>query len=854
MQNINSSTKVYKDLLKREQLPLPYLDYDNKENIFIMDDGGLAVIFECAPYGNYDSEGGLITALSSLPEHAAMQFLLIPSRNITNQVDFWKNNKTTSNELYDLIKEDFSSFIEDRSSSIISQSMRCLITNYKLIVSVVVGGRKKEYSLIKSIVGFFSSNMKKKKKDNDDDIIKLYEQLIDVKNKVEAALRNANLYPVLMTPKMLTENVFCILNPNHDYRSIPEWSGSLNDLSDNIIANDTVFQVSSDYISFDGMYGKSLSVKEYPKYWHYTQISDLLGNAFGRNSLESTVYLCLNVINLGKEGIDKTKRTAQIILTQNYNEHIFPRLKIKQVDLADANVQLEKGEQLYHINLAVFPIADSIDGLQNISSQVKSYYQGLGFKLEEDSYINLPILLSMLPGNYDERFASDLARGRVVFQKNVVDLAPTSADWSGNTVNPELFFLTPRGQLFSFDLYASNTNYNSFVIGTSGAGKSVLLQYLAINYLMSGGIVNIIDIGGSYENFCGIVGGQYIDIKPSNPISLNPFTELTTQEMFNEFKEFLVDWYWMMGSPESKNLSEEQSNFIKSYLSRAIDMSYKKYGIDSDVDTVLECFSEIAVIEKEDIASNGEKIIIKEKDVRCSDFIQILGRYGKQGDYGAFFNGKSNIKFNHNFVVLETGSMENSPALRDPILMILTYHISKTIYLSGEEMKAKKKIIIIDEAHKFLGNYRVDGFIEQAYRRFRKHNASMVIGTQGWEDLSNDNSPSRAGRVIVENSAFQIIMTQSYASREKLKESKSHHFNDYDKAMIDSISSVKGEFSEALLIADKNKVKIRVLLSDFMKKTFFTSPKVRAYIGNEISKGKSLLEAVNSVPKDLLKS
>ena len=849
MQKAGASTAIYNEMLKREQLPLPYSEYTD-DGIFIMDDDALAVMFECAPYGGFNAEAGLITALSALPEHAAMQFLLIPSRNLINKIERWKKNKRAPEELYQVTRDDFAAFLEDKAINNISNSMRCLATEYKLVISVIIGGRKKEYSVLKSIFDMFSGKVKNK--DEDDEMEKAYKTILDVKNKMEAALKTANLFPVLMTPDLLIEDVFCILNPNHEYRNIPHWEGNLQDMSDYMIANDNVFEVKDNYVSFDKMCGKSLSVKEYPKYWHCSMVDQLIGAPFGSQSLESTVYICLNIINIGKEGINKTKRKSQVILSQNLNPHIFPRLNFKKIDLADASKQLELGEQLYHINLAIFPIAKDYDELQNVCSQVKSYYQGLGFKLEEDIYINLPILLSMLPGNYDERLASDLARGRVVFQKNVVDLAPTSADWCGNTTNAEIFFFTPRGQLYSFDFFASNTNYNAFVIGTSGAGKSVLLQDFAMNYLMSGGRINIIDIGGSYENFCGIVGGQYIDVKPSNPISLNPFTELTTREIFNEFKEFLVDWYWMMGAPESKNLAEEQSNFIKSYLSKAIEASYSKYGINSDVDTVLECFKEISVIEKEDISSSGEKIIIKEKDIRCSDFIQILGRYGKQGDYGAFFNGKSEIKFNHNFVVLETGSMENSPALRDPILMILTYHISKSIYLA-KDMK-QRKLIIIDEAHKFLGNHRVDGFIEQAYRRFRKHGASMIIGTQGWEDLANESSPSRAGRVIVENSAFQIIMTQSYASREKLKQSKSHQFNDYDKAMIDSISSVKGEYSEALLIADKNKVKIRIILSDFMKKTFFTSPKVRTYINEQVAKGIPLIDAVNSVPEELLKA
>ncbi len=846
MQKAGASTTLYHEMLQREQLPLPYSEY-TEDGIFIMDNDGLAVIFECSAYGGYNAEAGLITALSALPEHAAMQFLMIPSRNLTNKIDRW--NKTATEELYQVTKNDFAAFVEDKATELISNSMRCLAAEYKLIISVIIGGRKKEYSVFKSIFDIFSGKVKKI---DEDDMEKSYKIILDIKNKMEAALKTANLFPVLMTPDILIDNIFCLLNPNHDFHNIPQWEGNLQDMSDYIVANDNVFTVESDYISFDGMCGKSLSIKEYPKYWHCSMADQLVGAPFGSQSLESTVYICLNVINVGKEGINKTKRKSQVILSQNLNPHIFPRLNFKKIDLADASKQLELGEQLYHINLAIFPIAKDHDALQNVCSQVKSYYQGLGFKLEEDKFINLPIFLSMLPGNYDERLASDLARGRVVFQKNVVDLAPTSADWGGNTSNPEIFFFTPRGQLYSFDFFASNTNYNAFVIGTSGAGKSVLLQDFAMNYLMSGGRINIIDIGGSYENFCGIIGGQYIDIKPSAPISLNPFTELTTKETFSEFKEFLVDWYWMMGSPESKSLSEEQSNFIKSYLSNAIEASYDKYGIDSDVDTVLEFFSEIAVTEKEDTLDDGQKVTVKEQDIRCTDFIQILGRYGKKGDYGAFFNGKSEIKFNHNFVVLETGSMENSPALRDPILMILTYHISKSIYLSKD--MNQRKLIIIDEAHKFLGNHRIDPFIEQAYRRFRKHGASMIIGTQGWEDLANENTTSRAGRVIIENSAFQIIMTQSYASREKLKESKSHQFNDYDKAMIDSIQSVKGEFSEALLIADKNKVKIRIILSTFMKKTFFTSPKVRTYINQQVAQGVPLLEAVNTVPEDLLKS
>ncbi len=402
MQKAGASTTLYHEMLQREQLPLPYSEY-TEDGIFIMDNDGLAVIFECAAYGGYNAEAGLITALSALPEHAAMQFLMIPSRNLTNKIDRWKANKTATEELYQVTKNDFAAFVEDKATELISNSMRCLAAEYKLIISVIIGGRKKEYSVFKSIFDIFNGKVKKI---DEDDMEKSYKVILDIKNKMEAALKTANLFPVLMTPDILIDNIFCLLNPNHDFHNIPQWEGNLQDMSDYMVANDNIFTVESDYISFDGMCGKSLSIKEYPKYWHCSMADQLIGAPFGSQSLESTVYICLNVINVGKEGINKTKRKSQVILSQNLNPHIFPRLNFKKIDLADASKQLELGEQLYHINLAIFPIAKDYDALQNVCSQVKSYYQGLGFKLEEDKFINLPIFLSMLPGNYDERQSS----------------------------------------------------------------------------------------------------------------------------------------------------------------------------------------------------------------------------------------------------------------------------------------------------------------------------------------------------------------------------------------------------------------------------------------------------------------
>ena len=834
----NSDPNTYSTLIDRDSLPLPYYKYNEDDYIFHNADGGLSIVFLCKPYGGAGVESGLVSLMSSIPEGAAIQLLLYSSPDITDLIDRWKTIKTVDGDLYRSTRDSYADFIESKAKEIMSPNMRVRISDYKLVITISLGGKSDIFSLGDRVKNLFGS---KKNKDYKNEYMERYEKMKELHGRLSAALKAANLFPENVDPDKLIRIVYPLLNPNHDFRNIPRWKGS-EDISDNCVANDTVFEVAHDHIRFDNRYARSMSVKNYSYDWYCGMSEHLIGNPFGNQTIESNVLYCLNVINIGKSGINKVKRKSQIILSQNLPDHLFPLLGMKKRDLAMANKELERGKTLFHINYCIIPIANSYDELNNASGQLQAYYQRLGFTIEEDRYINLPVLLSTLPGNYDERFKDDLKRGIIVFLENAVDLAPVAADWGGNTANPEVFFFTPRGQLFSFDFFASNTNYNSFVIGTSGAGKSVALQSIAMNYLMSNDLVRIIDIGGSYENFCNILDGQYIDIKPETPICLNPWTDISDEKTFNEFSEFLADWYWMMGSPADYKLSQEHEKYIKSWLAIALKKSFDKYSIDSNVDTVVECLRHEVV--------RDSKIGIL--DARMSDFIQILSSYMSTGIYGAFFNGKAEITFSSNIVVLETGSMENIPALRDPIIMILTYHISKSIYL-GHNTENKKHLVIIDEAHKFLGNHKIDGFVEQAYRRFRKHKASMIIGTQGYEDLSGDSgNSSRAGRVIIDNSAFQIFMKQSPSSAEKLKNSESHNFDEYEKSMIDSIKSVKGEYSEAILIHENLKVKLRIVLDPFQKKMFFTTPDMRNYIRERVRNGMSFIDALNSMPDELI--
>jgi conjugal transfer ATP-binding protein TraC len=803
----------YIDMLARAQFPLPYYDYDIDDHIYHLADGGCGIAFRCLPqYGLNEVMSGLRSMYSTLPEGAHVQIIMWANPNTNNIVNAWKNNKTLYEGLYGEIIKDLDSFFSGKSG---------LITrNYCLYITIKLGGKDRPQTI-------FSF---KKGEGYKDEYSKKYQILKENYNRIKGALEAAKLYPANCDPDEMISFVYTVLNLNHDHKYIPRWDGSAQ-MSDFCIANDTPIEVNKRYVSVDGMFGKSLSVKDYPEDWALYLSDMYTGRVHGGLTIETPMLVSLNVTKCDKKYMDMTSKRAHIVLNQKLPEALFPRLRMKQKDYEYSNIKLAQGDPLYLVNLSLFVFADTLDKLDSVVGQVKSYYQTHFFRLEEDIYINHSSLLAMLPFNWDDEIANHLKRGRAVFIDSCIDLSPISADNSGH--NPaELLFVTPRGQLHGFDLFADEAGgFNAFVIGTTGAGKSVLMEYIALNYLLSETRIFIIDIGGSYKRFCNAFDGEYIEIDPEEPLCLNPWTDILDDKMFHEFQPFLADWYYMMGAPLDIQMSNQLEKLIKSSLNTALERSWKRYGNSSCVDTVI---------------SELEEINNTDKDARISDFIKTISPYSSTGAYADFFNGQSEINFHSKLVVLENGKMENIPELRDPIIMILTYHISKHIYVH-EAQSSFRHIVIMDEAHKFLGNPKIDLFVDQAYRRFRKSGASMIVGTQGFEDLYNGQNSSKAGQTIV----YKIFMLQSSVSRQRIKQSNLFNLSGYYEEMLDSVLPLSGIYSELMVIHERYMVKLRLYLPELLKALFFTGKEIRMKIESLVkNNGLTYIEAVKQIAEE----
>ena len=111
----------------------------------------------------------------------------------------------------------------------------------------------------------------------------------------------------------------------------------------------------------------------------------------------------------------------------------------------------------------------------------------------------------------------------------------------------------------------------------------------------------------------------------------------------------------------------------------------------------------------------------------------------------------------------------------------------------------------------------MDDFIEQAYRRARKFNGSMIIATQGFDDIySASGGLSKAGSTIINNSAWKLFLKQTGPSTNMMINSDIFGFDMIDKKLLRRVKTRKGEYSEIFVISpDDEKSIFRLVMPRF---------------------------------------
>lgn len=629
-------------------------------------------------------------------------------------------------------------------------------------------------------------------------------------------------------------------------------------IKEQIVAPNTVMRVTEDGLIYglpqrgDEVIAKCMSVRSYPKACTLNAMGSLIGDymqpAIGYTS---PFMITIGISTLDFEETRAATQMKAARATQKADSPMakfMPELQDIKYDWDIAQRSFDEGKgtvRMYH-QLILWAAPED---MARAEQSAQAVWRSRQFEIVEDTFIQIQGLLGSMPMSLTPTLTKDIRTAQRMTTKTVpnsVNMAPLLAEWHG-VGRPIVPMWGRRGQAMSIDLFGNVAgNYNGAIAGTSGSGKSVLLNSIALSYLGIGGRVWIIDIGRSFEKLCQTVGGQYLEFTPESDIRLNPYSMVET---IDEDLEMLIPLFEQMISP-----SEPLDDYRRRQLGLHILSVWYDKGREATVDDL--AYSLINNCEKggpNPQAADAEWVAKvrsmshEERQTFCDPRIRDLGvqlfPYTSDGPYGRYFQGETNVNFDSDLIVLELEELAAKKDLQAVIMFLLMYRITQNMYLTRD----RPKVCILDEAWALLSGGNSGDFIETGYRRARKYFGSFCAATQGVGDFSM----SRAAEAAFNNADWLFLLRQKPESILALEKSDKLVIDESMKNMLMSVKTVQGAYSEVFVHGGQMGHGIgRVLFDPFSLLLVSSKAEDFEAVRSYRKRGYTIVEALESVLAD----
>ena len=768
---------------------LPYSAYLADEKLFVNRDS-LGFMLEVMPQSGADDRMAevLISLYSSCPPGTGIQFHLFASPHVREQLRRYANLRVEDSDQADKAKHWgrparndnlFRRLARQRVGHLLQGAQQSLtsgfhytVRDFRLMMSVSLPGGLAE-----------AEDMTRR------------DALMALRESMSSTLRSASLPNRVCDAADLIN--WCALFTNPDRISSTFSTGDAQNLHyddgreirDQIVDFDTIQDPNPSGLTLwkegsqDVLEARFYSIKSFPEHFSLWQMGSLIGDLMQPALQYSAPFLLTMGVHVLDPNVMKSVVTANHVrATQNAKSKmadVMPDVGKKLQDWTAAANAIDVGSSLvslYH-QLAIFSAPGKAASAQETANAI---WRGRGFQLNADVYMHRQALLASLPMTLSERFHRDLAKMRRVSRKtmaNAIHLAPLIAEWRG-TRTPALVFGGRRGQLMTLDIFDNDLgNYNFAIIGAPGSGKSVLMNEMAWSYRAIGAKVWMLDLGRSFEKLCRKAGGSYIEFKPEAGLCLNPFSRVV--DIFEDI-DMLVPAISKMASM-SRPLDEVQYKAISAMVLKL----FTAHGSDMTVTALRDAFK-VGTIEELGAVN----------DPRIKDLAIMLNPYARGGQYERFFEGRNNIDFENDFVVIENEELKRRPDLHAVVNILLLHQITGEMYLT----RNRRKVLFVDELKQQLGDTGADdpvkaAVVEEAARRARKYGGSLGTATQSADDYYGSAQMEAAFNC----SDWVFLLRQKPESIEMLDRKGRLSMDAPKKRLLNSLRTEPGVFSEVYI-------------------------------------------------------
>lgn len=852
--NLENNYSAVKDLI-------PTWIYDEEHGCFI-NDNSIGFVLEGNTINGADEKTiktitNLIT--DGVPEGTVIQVNNFASPKVNNILDLWEGSRKSSNEIHKTLTEKRSKYFEKANwKSLFSTPF--VIRDFRLVMTVSIPLKNKEgEDLFSKIVELKHKINKKSEKKAEDNTKKKFlvevQKLRRLKNAFQSTLKSVGIYTFEYQDRHLISYLDELINPNRQN----EDKGPMNYRPDSSIGNqinvDNVLSVEPDHIRLFAnnpdkeVAVKSFNVKTYPEIFALWQGVDLVGEYYNDLAQIPCPFMSSFTIvvpkNLqAKHASIQAKGARAIQQSETALAKYMPELREKAEDFKFVGRHIREGQKLVEIyfQLTLFSPPELLPEATQIATSI---YKKKSFNLVAEKYMQLQSYMSLIPFNMGEGLFDDMKKGGradTALTWTCANLMPLLAEPLGYVDSPAMMLFGRRGQPFFWNPFANKGgNYNTAVVGKSGAGKSLFMQELVSSLLRLGGKVYVIDDGRSFMNICKLQDGQFMEFVYQSKICLNPFSLLKNEKPHNHYsiddvlenldneseEEMAVDnasEILILINSMIRQMARSQSltcEIENAFISEAIDLAYKKKKHKATITTVRDFLNE-------------------SDDKRSKDIARMLRPFTKDGEYASYFEGDCNVSIESLFMVFELSEIKNKKDLQRIVMQFIMFLVFQKMYMGDRKQTIS---IVIDEAWDLLHGEETGKFIEGLARRARKYNGNIITGTQS----VNDYYKTPATKAIIENSDWTCMLAQKPESVDAFKNSGRVSMDDEMERTLKSIKMVEYKYSEIMIYGAGGYVVGRLIVDPYSIALYSTKAEDFTKVQELTKKGYTTREALDII-------
>jgi len=436
------------------------------------------------------------------------------------------------------------------------------------------------------------------------------------------------------------------------------------------------------------------------------------------------------LVKIRRQWFNKRKSIAAMLREVAHNEPVQlldTDADNKVVD-ADQALQALGGDHIAfgYVTITVTVMDVNIATVDEKVRAVERVINGLGFTTIRESINAVEAWLGSLPGHL---YAN--VRQPLIHTLNLAHLIPLSAVWAGPERNehlggPPLFTAETTGSTpFRFSTHVGDVGH-MLIVGPTGAGKSVLLSLMALQFRRyADSQVYLFDKGKSARAATLVMGGAHHELGADGTLAFQPLAHIDREAE----RSWAADW--IVG------LLEHEKVVVTPYIK----------------EQVWSALNSLASSPQSERTLTGLSLLLQSNALRAA-----LLPYTLEGPFGRLLDAAEDSLALKDVQCFETETLMHQAAVVPPVLTYLFHRLE-------DRFSGRPTLLILDEAWVFLDNPLFAARIREWLKVLRKKNVSVVFATQSLADIAN----SSIAPAIIESCPQRIFLPNDRAIEPQAK-------------------------------------------------------------------------------------